>query len=53
MGTPPFVRLPEEIVLARAEVATILFALDVAEESLEGPARDEVSRARILLTSKL
>ncbi len=48
-----FARLPDQISLSREEVATVLFALDLAEVSAPAAGRQEVRRAIRLLTSKL
>jgi len=50
----PFAELPDEISLTRDELAVILFALDVVEETDVDPAdAAKVRRAIRLLTAKL
>lgn len=51
---PPFAHLPDEIILSRDELAVVLFALDVVEET-EVAAEDatKVRHAIRLLTAKL
>jgi hypothetical protein len=50
----PIAELPDEITLDRDEAATVLFALDVVEEShIEPVRRAKVRRAVRLLTRKL
>jgi hypothetical protein len=51
----PFVRLPDEVTLARSEVAVVLFALDAAlDEFMPGaPARRPIKAAQKLMTVKL
>jgi len=44
LGDEPLVRLPDKVVLSRDEVATVIFALDSAEEE---PAIEPSTRRRI------
>ena len=51
---PPFAHLPEEVTLTREELAVVLFALDVVEETSADPQQAAtVARAIRLLTAKL
>ena len=51
----PQARLPDEITLSRAEVATVLFALDVAVEDAEpeSAVHQRLRAAQKLITAKL
>jgi hypothetical protein len=51
----PEARLPDEITLSRAEIARLLFALDVAVEHVEAgsPELRQLRGAQRLITAKL
>ncbi len=49
----PFVHLPDQITLTLQEIAVVLAALDVADETGEEADRKVVRRAIRMVTSKL